>query len=95
MQTYIDTTGILEKLDYPVNHNGLDAEAFQGRACGAVNYITQHVWASGDFLAMRTAEYLAASLYADQNNFTAQAENLKHRTLILLDLLNPKPQWRN
>jgi len=94
-QTFIDTTGILEKLDYPVNYNGPDIHAFRGRVCGAINYFTGRTWASGDFLAMRTAEYLTASLYAYQNNFPAQAEKLRKRAVTLFDLLNPKPSWRN
>ena len=95
MQTYIETTGILEKLDLPVNYHGLDVHAFKALACGAINAFTKRTWASGDFLAMRTAEYLAASLYSKENNFLDQAEHLRERAVILFDLLNSKPQWRN
>ena len=93
--TYIDTTGVLEKLDLPVNYHGLDATAFLARACGAINKFTGQTWVSGDFLAMRTAEYLGASLYAYANNFTEQAEQLRQRAVVLFDLLCSKPHWRN
>ena len=92
---YIETTGINSKLALAPNYHGLDADAFKARACGAVNAFTGRTWASGDWNAMRVAENLAAFLYSDENNFTVQAEQLRQRAVVLFDILNPKPCWRN
>ena len=94
MEAYITNSGIAGKLDWPVRWNGFDMVTFRAAACRVVNLFTGRTWVSGDFLAARTAEYVAASEFAARNGHRVQAESLGQRALILLDLIDNKPGWR-
>jgi hypothetical protein len=91
---YITATGITEKLEVPVNWHGFRADAFAAKSCNLVNIITRNRWGSNDLNARLAAEVTAAAEYADQNNFLGSSQVLLNRAKILLDILDPKPRWR-
>ncbi len=91
MSTYVEATGTLEKLDVPILPNGFTVHVFLEKACALVDEETSTAWVSGDFVAMRAAEYVAAGLFADANyGMSETGRQMRARACVLLNILDPK-----
>ncbi len=93
---YITESGVTAKEILPVAWTPIDHDAFLRKMCRAIDRLTGRPWASGDFAAMRAAEYMAAGKLAESHfGGGVTAETQQKVAAILIDILCRNPKWRS
>jgi len=93
MSVYVTASGVFTYLPARCQLQ-VDTGAYMMKACFTVNDFSNHVWASGDYVAMRAAELYAASFIAETCGLKNLASELKSKGRTLINVLNLKPGWR-
>lgn len=95
-ESYITESGVAIKEILPVTWTPIDHDAFLRNMCRAIDRLTGRPWSSGDFTAMRAAEYMgAAKLAESQYGYGMTAEMQQKVVAVLVDILCRKPKWRS